>query len=308
MLWTNTKRIVRTGFINFWRNGFVSLASIVVVTMSLVVFASLIFFNILMTEYVNQVKEKVDVNVYFTVSAPVEDILTLKRSLEGLPEVANVEYVSRDEALARFKEKHADDALTLQGLQELQENPLPAVLNVKAKEPSQYGSVAKFLESKNALGRDGTAIVESVNYNKNKIIIDKLVKIIDMSEKLGLGLSLILVFVSIVITFNTIRLVIYSAREEISVMRLVGASNKYIRGPFVVAGVMYGVISALITLALFYPITFYIGEFTRNFGAGVNLLHYYAINFGQIFLIIISSGILLGAISSYLAVRRYLNV
>ena len=99
MLWTNTKRIVRTGFINFWRNGFVSLASIVVVTMSLVVFASLIFFNILMTEYVNQVKEKVDVNVYFTVSAPVEDILTLKRSLEGLPEVANVEYVSRDEAL-----------------------------------------------------------------------------------------------------------------------------------------------------------------------------------------------------------------
>lgn len=308
MIWTNTKRIIRTGFINFWRNGFISLASIVVVTMSLVVFTSLIFFNILLTTYVNEVKERVDINVYFALNSPEQEILSLKQSLEGLPEVARVEYVSREQALEAFKKNNADDELTLQGLEELEENPLPAVLNIKAKEPSQYESVAKFLESPGALGSGGKTIIESVNYKKNKIIIDKLVKIIDLSERLGLGLTLILVVVSIIITFNTIRLCIYSSREEIAVMRLVGASNKYIRGPFVVGGIMYGLISALITLALFYPITYYVGELTKKFSGGVDLLHYYAINFGQIFLIIILSGIFLGAISSYLAVRRYLSI
>lgn len=308
MIWTSIKRICKSGFVNFWRNGFVSLASILVVVMSLFVFEALIFFSILGTTYINQVKDKVDVNVYFSISAPESNILSLKKAIENLPEVARVEYVSRNQALAQFKIKHADDQLTLQGLDELGSNPFPAVLNIKAKQPSQYDSVAKFLESKNALVSDGGAIIESINYNKNKLIIDRLVKILDSLAKLGAVLTLILALIAVAITFNTIRLSIYASREEIAVMKLVGASNKYIRGPFVVTGIMYGVISAFLTLLIFYPLTYYLGKITQNFSADVNLVHYYAINFGQIFLIIIGSGILLGAVSSYLAVRRYLNV
>ena len=308
MLWTSIKRICKTGFINFWRNGFISLASVLVVTMSLFVFEALIFFSILGTTYINQIKQKVDVNVYFATSAPEPDILALKKSIENLPEVSGVEYLSREQALGDFKAKHADDELTLQGLAELGLNPFPAVLNIKAKEPSQYGSVAKFLESKNALGSGGGAIIESINYNKNKLIIDRLVKILDSLNRLGVALTVILVLIAIAITFNTIRLSIYASREEIAVMKLVGASNKYVRGPFVVSGIMYGLISAFVTLVIFYPVTYYLGTITQNFSADVNLVHYYAINFGQIFLIIAGSGILLGAISSYLAVRRYLNV
>ena len=147
-----------------------------------------------------------------------------------------------------------------------------------------------------------------MNYYDNKAAIDKLSGIIKSAETLGFAVALVLVIVSVSISFNTIRLAIFISREEIGVMRLVGASNKYIRGPFVVTGILYGLISALLTLALFYPLTYYLGDSTESFFSGLNLFRYYLSHFGEFFLIIAGSGIVLGAFSSFLAVRRYLNV
>ncbi|TAK56998.1 ABC transporter permease [Patescibacteria group bacterium] len=308
MIWISIKRVIRAGFINFWRNGFVSFSSIMVVTMTLFVFTSLIFLSLLTNAYLNQVKDKVDINVYFTTTAPEKDILALKKTIESLEQVARTEYVSREDALKNFKLKHQDDEPTLQGLEELDDNPLGAVLNIKAKQPSQYDSIAKFLDSKDALSKDGSNIIESVNFHKNKQIIDRLNKIVDSATRLGIGLVIFFVLISIVITFNTIRIIIFTSRDEISVMKLVGASNRYIRWPFVVSGIMYGVISAVVTLAVFYPILYYVNKLLASFSPGLNLLTYYLNNFGQIFLIIAGSGILLGAVSSYLAVRRYLKI
>ncbi len=314
MLWTKLKRVTRAGFIGFWRNGYLSFASIVVLTISLLVFGNLIFLNAISKTYLTQIKEKVDVNVYFSLAATESDIMNLKKALEVLPEVSRVEYVSRDQVLAAFKARHADDTLTLQGLEEIGDNPFPAELNIKAKEPSQYGSVAKFLESKNALGSEGQSIVDSVNYNKNKVIIDRLGRITKNAETMGFVASILLALIAIIITFNTIRLIIYSSKDEIAVMKLVGASNRYIRGPFVVSGIMCGIISGVVTLLALYPITYYAGKLILSFsevGAAAQpnmLLGYYIAHFGQMFLIIMGSGIVLGAVSSYLAVRRYLNV
>ena len=110
------------------------------------------------------------------------------------------------------------------------------------------------------------------------------------------------------ITFNTIRLAIYIARDEISVMKLVGAGDSYIHGPFVFEGALYGVVSGIVTLILFYPLTLWLGPITEGFFNEINIFQYYLNNFGQIFLIIMGTGIGLGAVSSYLAVRRYLKV
>ena len=224
-----------------------------------------------------------------------------------MPEVESINYVSQDQALAEFTVRHETDQLTLQALAELEENPLGAVLNVKTKQPSQYQSIAEFLQGENLNGSEGTAIVDKVNYYQNKTAIDKLSSVIDSSEKLGFLLTLVLIAISILITYNTIRLVIYVSREEISVMRLVGASNFFVRGPFIVAGVLYGVIAGVLTLILFYPVLFWLGRFTQEFFIGFNLFEYYTSNFGQLFLIIIGSGIVIGAVSSFLAVRKYLT-
>lgn len=308
MLWTDTKRIIKSGFVSFWRNGVVSFASILVMTMTLFVLGLILFVNATLDTSLNQIRDKVDINVYFAITAQEEDILAIKESLETLPEVALVEYVSREQALEQFKIRHENDQLTLQALEELGENPLGANLNIKAKETSQYEGIATFLGSKNALSStDDTQIIDKVNYFQNKTAIDKLSKIIDSAEKFGFIVIAILVIVSIIITFNTIRLAIYTARDEISVMKLVGASNSYIRGPFVFEGIMYGIVATIITMILFYPFTIWLGPVTENFFSNINLFDYYVDNFSKIFLIIFCSGIILGAFSSYIAVRRYLK-
>lgn len=308
MLWTNTKRVVRSGFVNFWRNGFVSLSSVFVMIIALMVVGSVIFTGRLMQATLDQVKEKVDVNVYFITSASEEDILSVKKSVEGMPEVAAVTYQSRQDVLAGFKDKHKNEESTLQALDEIQDNPFGAVLNVKAKDPSQYSTITSFVESKAVSSENGLPIIYKVSYRDRQVVIDRLTRMIAAGERFGLVLTVVLVLISIMITFNTIRLAIYTSREEISIMRLVGASSKYVRGPFVIVGIMYGAVSALIAIAFFYPITFYLGRATENFFGGINLFQYYVTHFAQIFLVLMGTGIVVGAVSSFLAVRRYLKV
>ena len=314
MLLTSIKRVIRAGFANFYRNGFVSLSSVLVMTVTLFTIGSVLFLSAVLQASLAEIKSKVDVNVYFQTSAPEVSILALKQSLLTLPQVQSVEYVSREDALASFKKRHENDELTLQALAELPSNPLGAVLNIRATDPSHYESIAAFLkgdlpaQAGSALGAGATSIIDEVNYYDNKTAIDALSRIIRSAQTLGFAVTVVLVIISLLIAFNTIRLAIYISREEIGVMRLVGARNSYIRGPFVVSGILYGISAALLTLALFYPLSYYLGGVTANFFSGLNLFRYYLAHFGEFFLIIAGSGIGLGALGSFFATGRYLKV
>jgi cell division transport system permease protein len=309
MFWITTKRIIRSGFYSFWRNGFVSLSSILVMVVTLFSVGSTIFSGAILGTALQTLRDKVDINVYFVGTASESDIIAIKQKLEHLPEVAPpVSYVSKEDALAAFKSRHQNDEFTIQALDELGDNPLGAELNVRAKDPSQYETIANFLSGSSALSSDGSTIIDKVNYYQNKDAIDRLTKIINSANRLGFILTIFLIIISVLITFNTIRLVIYMSRDEISVMRLVGASTGYIRGPFFVAGAIYGFVSGLITLILFYPVTLWLGKTTENFFVGLNIFRYYTHNFGQIFFIIIGAGVVIGSLSSWLAMRKYLKV
>jgi len=299
-------RIVKSGFLNFKRGGLVSFASVLVVTITLSVITTLLLLQAVLHSSLDQIKDKVDVSIYFTTGASEDRILALRDSLEQLPEVAVVTYTSASEALVNFRERHKDDYPTIQALDEIKENPLGAYLNVKAQEVSQYESIANFLKSDDVLVVGSLNIIDKVNYYQNKEIIDRLNSIINGSERLGFIVTLLLVMISIIITFNTIRLTIFIAKEEIGIMRLVGASKMRIQGPFMIEGVIYGSISAILTLGLFLPATYWVGKNMSVF-LGMNIYDYYISNILQIFSIILASGILLGVISSLLAVRKYLN-
>jgi cell division transport system permease protein len=308
MFFTKIKRIFRTGLTNFWRNGFVSLSSLVVMFITLFMICSLIFMSAILKFSLQEIKDKVDINVYFTTKATEADIFSLKKSVETISEVASVTYTSKEEALANFKERHKDDSLTLEALNELGENPLSASLSIKAKEPSQYEGIAKFLSSEDPLSGGDNPIIEKVNYYQNKVVIDKLSRVIEAVNTVGFWIAILFLIISIVITFNTIRLAIFISKEEISVMRLVGASSRYVKGPFVVSGLLYGLVSATLVILVFFGLTFWLGSLSRDFFIGLDLFDFYLKNFAQIFLIIFGSGIALGAVSSYLAVKRYLKV
>lgn len=306
MVITSFKRIIKGGFINFKRNGIVSWAAVLVVTITLSVILFLISLQAVLYFSLNQIKDKVDVTIYFTVSAPEDKIMLLKSSLEKLPEVEQVTYTSADVALKLFRDRHESDYPTIQALDEIGTNPLGAYLNVKAKEVSQYESIANFMTSDNALVLGSASIIDKVNYHQNKLVIDRLNTIILGAQRLGFLVTLLLIIISIIITFNTIRLTIFISKEEIGVMRLVGASKMHVRGPFMVEGMIYGIIATLVTMVLFWPGMAWLGRNMTDF-LGINMYEYYISNLFQIFMILLLSGVTLGIISSFLAIRKYLN-
>jgi len=308
MMSTNFKRILKAGFTGFWRNGFISLSSILVMVIALMVIGSVIFTGAVLKTSLAELQNKADINVYFVTTADPVDIQAIKASLEKLPEVASVKYTSREQALENFKNKPGRTQGDIDALEILGENPFGASLNIIAKAPSQYAGISTFFRSKNFLSKEGDKLIERNDYERNSVAIAKLSKVLDTSNKVGTGVAFVMVILALAITFNTVRIAIYSAREEIAVMKLVGASNRYARGPFVIAGLMYGFVAGVAALILFVPITYSLGGVTANFFSSVNLFSYYGGNFWQIFAVLLGSGLLIGAVSSYLAVRRYLKV
>lgn len=302
MFWVNVKRVFKSGFMNFWRNGWVSLATILVMVITLFVLGSLIFGRALLNSTLSQLEDKVDITVYFKTGANEGEILSLKDKLSKLDEVKEINYISSEKALQDFRERHADNALITQSLDELAENPLGANLNIKAKDTSQYESIARFLEA------SAISSIDKINFRQNKAIIERLGNILNASRNAGIGATLVLGIIAVLVAFNTIRLAIYTSKDEITVMRLVGASSRHIRGPFIVEGIMYGVFAAIFTMFIFYPLTLWLGPLAERFFSGPDLFAYYISNFFQIFAILLVAGVGLGSLSSYIATRRYLKV
>lgn len=306
-MWTGIKRIVRSGFVGFWRNAFVSIAAIFVMTVALFVVGGTMMIDKLLEISLDNIQDKVDINVYFVVDAPQEGIDALKTSLEGLPDVEEVTFTSREQALAEFRERHQNDETIMQGLDELGDNPLGSSLSIRARETSQYEGIAQFLSDQQALEDAQRPLIDEVNFVKNKEAIDKLTSIINAVDRSSFVAMVVLIAASVFITFNTIRLAIYTSREEISVMRLVGASNSFIRGPFMLQGIMYGIAAGVLALLILYPIVLWVGPETEAFFQ-FNLFNYFVSDFVRIFGTLVGSGIALGMTSSLLAVTRYLHV
>jgi len=306
MFFVKAKRILVSGCRSFIRSGFTSIASIFIMVITLFFITSLIFLQATLNYSLSEIKNKVDVTVYLIPGADEEEINNVKDILGKLPEVKEVSYTSEEEALTEFKEKHSNDYLTLQALDELDENPLGASLNIKAKDPSQYENIAKYFESDGTFSSDDLMIIDKIDYSQNKVVIDRLNSIIKGAQKLGFALSVILIIISILITFNTVRLIIYMSRDEIGVMKLVGAEGRYIRGPFIVSGVLVGIISSILTVLIYIPVSIWLGNQATDF-IGINLYSYYKSNVLQLFIIMLGSGVAIGIISSVFAIRKFLK-
>lgn len=300
---TTLYRIIKHGFQNFWRQRLISVATLTVMLLALLVFSSLIIFNVVATSALNSIQEKIDISVYFKTSAPEDEILRIKRSLEELEEVKNVEYISRDRALEIFKARHSNDPTITQAIEELADNPLSASLSVKAKDPGQYSLIASYLDN-DALDE----YVEKVSYTQNQVVINRLASIISISRQAGLLLTIILAVVAVLVVFNTILLAIYSNREGIEIMRLVGASNMFIRGPYLIEGVIYGTVAAILSMAVMFPIIYFSAPYLKVFIPGMDLMNYFASNIFTLFLYQLLFGVGIGIVSSLIAIRRYLKV
>jgi len=301
-MFTIISRIFHFGFKNFWRNGWLSTATVAIMTLASIGFLGLIIFGVITHAAASAIQDKIDISVYFNTNTSEDEILNIQQSLTGLSQVASVDYISRDQALATFQQNHASDPTVSQAINELDTNPLEASLNVKAKDPSQYGAINDYLSSPNL-----SSYIDSISYTQNQSVINRLAAIVRDVSIGGWIMTIFLALVAGLVMFNTIRLAIYSNREEIGVMRVVGASNSLVRGPFVIEGVLWGIISAVISVAVVAPILYFVSPYLNEFIPGLDIFRYFYTHIVQLFLYELLFGVLIGALSSFWAVRRYLR-
>jgi len=304
-MFVTLSRIIKYGFQNFLRNGWLSTATIAVMFLALFVLQGLIIFNVIAKTAIASVQNKIDISVYFKNDAAEDEILKLKKSLEGLDEIKKVKYVSREQALADFQARNKDKPIVAQAIQELGENPLLASLNIKANNPEEYASIAAYLNNESF-----SPLIEKVSYNapENQAVIKRLISIVDTAKKGGIALTLIAAIIAVLVAFNTISLAIYSNRDTIGVMRLVGASNNFIHGPYIIEGIFCGLLAGVLSFAVIIPLIAYVSPYVANFIPEINIQLYLISNFFRLLGYQLLFGVILGALSSFIAVRRYLKI
>lgn len=301
-MFTNLKRIVRSGFEKFSRDRSSTGAALVVMTIVLLVVSSLFVLRGMGTFLVAQLEQGVDVSAYFQDSTSEEEIFRVREQLLALGEVREVEYVSKEEALRRFIETYQGDEAILVPLDAIGRNPLRAHLNVKARNPNEYSAIAEFLGDEAF-----SPLVADVDFHDRAPLIERLSVITAGIQTGVLAIIIVLSAIAVLVAFNTVRLTIYSSREEIEIMRLVGASNWFISGPFLVQGVLVGVAASAGTLALLVALSFFAGDQLRSF-SGFDLSLFLASRFFELLLLLLAVGIGLGLASSTIAIRKYLQV
>ena len=303
------ERVIKTGFVNFFRNAWLAIAAIavMVITLSIVLFS--VIANATFANTINQITERIDVSVYLVdaVSANDQQREDLIIQIEQLDSVKSVTYVSKDEALARYKNQNKDNLDLLVAISQT-DNPLPASLQIKPVNPDNIEPIRQFLEQPDIKAMQA----EQTSYSGDrKQAIDKIGTATTFIRRAGVVGVVVLALISVLIIFNTIRMAIFNRRDELTIMRLLGASTWYIRGPFVVETVFYGVISAIISVLL-CSIVFSVQSNAFN-ASTLGLLDiqyasdYFAEHFWTILAIQLTIGILIGAVSSIIATRRYLK-
>lgn len=302
-MFTLIKRIFRSGWQDLTRDGGMIAVNIFIMVMAISVITSLFLFKDISQFLIQSLQEKVDVSVYFKDEAAEEDILKVKEELVQIPEVKEVNYVSKEEALKIFNERHGDNPVLMESLAEVGKNPFLASLGIKAFQAHQYTAVISFLE-----GFRFNHLIEKIDYYERKPVIERIYALTSDFNRAGIAISLTLALAALLVAFNTIRLSIYNSREEIKIQRLVGASNWFIRGPFLVQGAIGGFFAALICLLLFALLTRGLDSRAEILFPGFGLFAFFVSNLWLIFLIQIITGIGLGVLSSLIAVKKYLKV
>lgn len=304
MLWSRSfKRLTTSAFQDLTRNIWLNMATIIIIVIALFTVSVSLAIGAVGRYTLQSLQDKIDISIQFNDDASEDKILNLKKDLEGLSQVKNVVYVSKDQALDNFKAAHKNDEYINQSIQELGENPLFAVLNVKTKSLDQYDAVDKYVTG----NANYQSIIKKIDYKENKMMIDNFSKALNnVRDGIG-GLTILFVIISILIAFNTIRLAMYSHRIEIEIMRLVGASNWYIKLPFIIEGAIFGVIGCVVTLVLSYLISLSLSVRMEKIFPGFYLYDYFIGNFWSISGLLLLIGVGMGVISSLIAIRRYLK-
>ncbi len=273
---------------------------VMVVAISL--FEGVFFLRGIGDHLVEVLQKSVNITAYFIDTATEDKILQARQEILTWPGVKSVEYISKDTALERFKAIHQEDPITQEILESVGENPLLASLDIQTHDFADY----RFLND--SLTQAPFAdLVSEVDYYDRETVIQLISKVAQGIER---GILLVSVFgalVAILVVFNTIRLTMHNSKEEIEVMRLVGASHWFVRGPFLVQGILVGILASAIAFILSFAALFFFSPKLALFIPGFNIFEFFLNSLSLVLLIELGAGIGLGVVSALIAIRKYLN-
>ncbi len=313
--WITILRIMRYGVSNFSRNAWLTTAATVVMIITLTIVLTTFTARMVFNDTIQQIRYKIDVSVYLcdkkvpdcTIDISDSELQELEDAIRAVPFVTSIVYVSKDEALQKFIDDSKGDLEQLTAIGALDgKNPLPASLRVHVNDTNRLSEINDVVSQERF--KDWQARPASIAGSR-KVVLERIASAAEFANIGGLAASGLFVIISILIIFNTIRMAIFNRRDEIEIMKLIGAEKRFIRGPFIVEASLYGIIAALVSTVLVYAGLIFAGPNIASSGIEVGPTQAYFAHWPFVILLAqVAIGIFIGILSSFMAMRRYLKV
>ena len=304
---TTFLRVLHTGVLNFMRNITLAIAAmaVMIVTLTIVLFS--VITNATFINTIAQITDKIDISVYLKDEDTKAQTDVLVKNIKALPNVKSVTYLSKDAVLKKYMAQNSGNQQLLAAISATS-NPLPATILIKPKDLNKINDIKVFLSKS-----DNTALQsDPPSYSgERKDAIDKITHATNVLREIGVATVIIFAVICSLIIFNTIQMAIFNRRDEIQIMRLLGASKSYIRGPFIVESALYGLLSAVVSILIVNSAFLASTSALQATSLGLLDINYantwFGIHFWRLLGMQLLLGIFLGGISSIIATRRYLK-
>lgn len=304
---TTLARIIRTGMVNFVRNLWLAIAAmaIMIITLTIILFSVIV--NATFSNTVAQITDKIDVSLYLKDSVDQTQAQALVKQLKALPSVKQVTYLSKEQALTAYEQQNAGNQQLLQAITET-DNPLPATIRIKPIDLNHITQIRSYIAQPKVAAMQSDPASDS---GDRRAAIDKITHATNILRRVGVVAVLVFAVISVLIIFNTIQMAIFNRRDELQIMRLLGASTWFIRGPFVVESIVYGILSAIASILLINALFITASSSLQATSFGLLDISYSQSFFESHYWLLLGSqlllGIFIGAASSVIATRRYLK-
>lgn len=306
--WLTFVRMLRYGVNNISRNAWLTIAASAVMTITLLVIFTTIAARTVLTDTADEIKDRVDMSIYLKTETTDEQASTVKADLEKLESVKAVSFESSSVAKQKFAEIHKDDSETLEALNEAT-NEFPGTIRVKIEDINDPSELKEFVSSNKNIQKYISPTRAPSFESERSDAISSIGRWIVFAERLGVGTAILFVAISSLIIFNTIRMAIFNRKDEIQMMKLIGADRNFIRGPFIVEAIFYGFIAAIVATVIGTAALYFSRDSLSSYGIKVDTVVHFVTNYSLVTLLgMVLIGSVIGIISSLLATRRYLKI
>jgi len=298
-------RVFKFSFQNFWRNFWLSTVTVSILTLALLSVNFFVGLQAILDKSIYALEGKINVTVYFQQTAQDVDIQKFVSQMKALPEVASADLISKDDALNRLKERYQADPNIQESIKELEENPLTASLIIRGKTLEGYTAILATIDNP-----QNQTLIERRTFDDRTRLIERIQTLKANARSIGMAVTIFLAIIAALIVMNTIRITIYTRRREVGIMKLVGATNWFVRAPLIIEALMYSIVSMVITILITFPLLSAIQPYILRLFDGniLDMLGYFSDNFVTIFGYEFLAVVVLNIISSSFAIGRYLKV